>query len=124
MIVEFLTNAYSKLDGELSCSVFDHIPQDEQFPYLYYADAEARPDDTHGSEDEIVRWTCHLYSQGNGTEESWNLIEELDAIVRTPAFAYAGLTNIDRVLREVVPDGDGKTYHGIAEYRVRLEKQT
>ena len=103
--------------------IYDYIPPDTQYPYIFYGDMEVEPDDTDDTEDNLVQWTLHIYSQYNGNKECYDIVDVLDNIVRRAGFESDGLVNIDRTFRDVVPDGDGKTRHGIARYRVRIEKE-
>ena len=115
--------ASSELADIVGDRIYDHIPPNTVYPYIADVDHEAEPDDTDVSEDNIIDWTLHVYSQYDGTKECYEIIGLIDDILRNPDFECEGLTNIDRSFRAVVPDGDGKTRHGIVRYRVRMEKE-
>lgn len=129
VLVRLSTDGYTALrdsealQGKVSDRIYDDVPPNTQYPYVFFGDMEVEPDDTDDSEDNLIQWTLHVYSQYEGNKECYEIVDILDDIVRRSGFESEGLVNIERTFRDTVPDGDGKTRHGIARYRVRIEKE-
>lgn len=115
---------YSALSGNLTASVYDHVPQDTAFPYVTIGEdivSEWDTDDSEGFESLI---TIHQWSRYRGKKEVKTLQREIYDLLHKQDINPSGQSGINLMFEsaEVTLDPDGLTYHGIMDFRYITEK--
>lgn len=124
-----LINADSELQG-LCTGVFDHVPQDQAYPYIVIGDATEKNFDVLGSgsnahaSDTTV--TIHIYSQNAGYKEGLAIKRRLYELLHRNQSSLnpSGFTvsmcffDFGATLRE----SDGITRHIVNRYRIIVEE--
>lgn len=112
---------YEVLDATLTdIPVFDHVPQDQAFPYVVIGEGDAGEFDTDTEVGQEHRPLIHIYDRHRGKK----IVKETQQAIRnaldnqpldlTPD---ANLVFIYYEFSEVYLDPDGLTYHGVIRFR-------
>lgn len=103
----------------------DGLPLDG-FPYILIGDDTAISWDTDTSLGASATITLHVWSRYAGKKEAKTILGQIYTALHRGAanLSASGYAFIDCLLEfsEVVDEIDGKTRHGIARYRVYMEK--
>lgn len=102
--------------------IFDDIPEDAEFPYLVIGDAQVVGDDDDCADASILTVQIHTWSRDPG----WPQTNEMLAAVRGAMkadFTIAGFDVVDQTFEQTqrLRDPDGKTRHGVFEYRFLIQ---
>jgi hypothetical protein len=105
----------------VSDRVFDHVPQEESFPYVAMGeliDTEFNNDDAEQMSS--ISITIHSYSREWGRKETHNIQERITAVLHRAALSETGFNfvTIDRTQSSSFVDVDGITRHGIVEFNI------
>lgn len=124
---------YTRLNAELSCSVYDDVPDspvgapEANFPYAVIGEYAATPWDTDDTLGNTMLITVHVYSRYSGNKQVKELMQEVyNALNRQHAnLSAAGYRFVDCLFSSsnIVPLGDGKTRQGICRYIITIEKE-
>lgn len=103
--------------------IFDHVPQESDFPYVAIGAFELSPFDTKTEEAGLLTFTIHSWSRYRGMRE---LREIMGAIVENLDDSALAVTGFDLItLRFLVGntllDPDGLTRQGIQKFRALLQ---
>ena len=100
--------------------VYDHVPQDANFPYVVIGEGDAREFDTTtelGQEHQVI---IHVFSQGRGKKEAKGIQKQIYDALHYQSLSLssgAALVHILFDLSGVTLDPDGLTYHGVSQFR-------
>jgi len=119
---------YSTLTGDaalmsLVTGVFDNVDQDyNDFPYITIGEnveGDFSTDTTLGSENALV---LHVWDRQNGRKRVLEIMEQIYQVLNRNKISVTGYHTIDLqfVNSQTVIDTDGLTYHGLAEYLIRI----
>lgn len=116
---------YSALNGNITASVFDHVPEDSPFPYVVIGEDLASEHDTDTEQGYETVLTFHIWSRYRGKLEVKRIDKEIYNILHRADLTIVGQYTINLMWEssEIILDSDGLTYHGITEYRL-LSEQT
>lgn len=121
---------YSKLTGDATLmaavsGVFDAVEQDyDQFPYVTIGEdtaAEWDGDDFVGSEATVV---IHVWSREEGRKECKIIQGYVEDALHRQTLSISGYNSVDcvREFAETLLDPDGRTRHGIQQFRVTFTR--
>lgn len=134
--VELQTAIHSRLTGyaaltnllatapDGSAAIYDHVPQETDFPYVSIGDTTSIEWDTDtslGSEDTV---TIHVWSRYRGRKETKEIQLELYNALHRHNLTISGATTVtcDWEFAESEVDTDGLTRHGITRFRLLIEQ--
>lgn len=103
--------------------VYDDVPQATPFPYVTFAQSQAR-DWSTGTEDGAEHiLTLHVWSRAKGRKETHEIMDAVRAALHDQPLGLTAhrLVNIRHEFSEARRDPDGETYHGIVRYRAVTE---
>jgi hypothetical protein len=121
---------YSRLSGDATLlatatgGVHDDVFDATSFPYVQIGDTIETPWDAFGNQGRTNLVTIHTWSQYQGAKESWTMISRIIALLDRYALSVSGVT-LTRCVHErsmVLRDPDGKTRHGVVEFRVEVSE--
>ena len=72
--------------------VFDHVPQDSQFPYLVIGEDATGPFDTKTEDGMEHRFTVHAWSRYRGLKETKQLMAAVTAVLEAQNLSIPGHT--------------------------------
>lgn len=106
-------------------AVYDHVPQDAEFPYIRIGEDTAIDFDTDSSVGTEHTIHIHVWSRYRGKQE----VKEIQQAVYDALQRHAlplpdlNLVSIDFEFSETVLDADGLTRHGVQRFRVLIDKE-
>lgn len=116
------TAVYTALVTALSpAKVYDHVPQNKEFPYCAIGDSDAREfdTDTELGQDHVV--TLHYFDRsGKGKRAVQDAQRKIYDALHDQTLALAAGAALVLLLQDfatVTLDPDGKTYHGVSQFR-------
>lgn len=113
------------LNAALDCPVFDDVPAGTAMPYVVIGDDTQLPDDTKTSLGFDMTVTLHVWSDAtDGRREAKQLLGEIYDELHDADLTVTGFDAVycSFEFSETVPDIDDKITHGLARYRVVLDK--
>ena len=120
---------YLKLNGDATLSalitgVFDHVPQNQAFPYVVLGEDTLKDWSTFGTLGQEPTVTLHVWSRSRGKREAQDILSRIDTLLHRASLTVTGqnVTGIEREFEQTLRDGDGVTYHGVQRYRVLLHE--
>jgi len=125
------TIIFGLLDGNISCGVYDDVPQlpegmpSDDFPYCVIGDDSGEAWDTDDVTGAQVTVNVHYWSRYSGMKEVKGLMKEgFDLINRATPTPPSGFRLVDCLYEfsDVELDPDGRTRHGIQRYRLTLQE--
>lgn len=114
---------YAKLAAALSpIKVYDEPPSGAVFPYLTIGDDTIASDFDKVSDGHSVTVTLHAWSRDGGRRKSKEMLATAYAALHDQPLAVSGhgVTFVYFSFAESFQDADGKTWHGVARYRINL----
>lgn len=127
-IVELLRNdaGVAALTG---ARVYDEVPQDLKgikFPFQAWGDDDAEANDDKSGDGFDVRFRLHTWSRYAGKAETKRIhLATWSALHHKPGRLHVSgwqVVELDFLRDNIVLDADGRTRHGVAEYRALLHK--
>lgn len=114
---------YSALSGNISATVFDHVPEDSAFPYVVIGEDLASEWDTDTEQGFETVLTLHYWSRYRGKKEIKELMGEVYDLLHRTDLSITGQYTVNLMWEssEIILDADGLTYHGIGDYRLISE---
>lgn len=107
----------------LVTGVFDHVPNDQAFPYIQLGDPNMLPFDTKTSSGEEIAFVIHAWSQYPGKKEAYDILNAcLKSITLSPLSIEGGfsIVRVERQQIQVFDDIDGRNKHGVLRLRFYL----
>jgi hypothetical protein len=103
--------------------IFDHVPEQSDFPYVAIGDMELSPFDTKTEEAGVLTCTIHSWSRYRGMREVREImaaiVENLDD--STPAVAGFDLISLRFLVSDTLLDPVGLTRHGVQKFRALIQ---
>ncbi|MFD2704083.1 DUF3168 domain-containing protein [Salibacterium lacus] len=118
------TRLYNDI-SEMVTGVYDNPPGGVEFPYVNYGAPTSTPFDTKLSHGAEITFQIDIWSQ-NGTKECSVIMGAIEeALENEPLPMGDGFSMAMKRLEyaEILDDQDGKTKHGVLQYRVIIEKE-
>jgi hypothetical protein len=114
-----LAATYGKLNVALPNQVFDHVPQQQPYPYVNIGDLTGVEYDTDDKDGGEITITVHTWSRARGMKELAELMDAVYAALHNQSFAVAGevvvLCYFEFV--QTMTEPDGLTRHGVQRFR-------
>jgi len=107
----------------LVSGVYDHVPQEEVFPYVKIGELVETEQNTDDAEQNAaVSLTIHCYSRHQGRKEVHAIQLEINRALHRAPLAQAGFKflTIDHVQSQSFTDADGLTRHGVSEFNILI----
>lgn len=121
---------FTRLNGQVGATVYDEVPSlpsgmpAANFPYVVIGDDTARAWDTDDKTGADVTVTLHVWSRASGFKEVKTILGAIYDRLNRAQLTITGYNVIDCIweFSDTMRDPDGQTRHGIARYRIRLQK--
>lgn len=99
--------------------VFDHVPENTEFPYVTVGEATAVDGSTMAKDGQRHTITLHVWSRARGRKETKQVLAAIHDVLHKGALTIAGHVHAGTVFEftDTFLDPDGLTYHGVARYR-------
>lgn len=110
----------------LISNVFDEVPQGyNQFPYVVIGEDVHAAWDTDTTSGSDVAITIHVWSRKRGRAETKRVQAQIYNALHRQDFSITGyrLIACDFVSSETFLDDDGKTRHGVQQFRILIDQQ-
>ncbi len=111
---------------------FDHVPERTPRTYIEYRQGQVQEWDTSPADDESVSGdgkehtvSFNVWSDYEGVKELRKILRRIyDLLQNNTGMSLTGhkLVNLRFLFEDVVPEPDGQSYHGIAQYRAITEE--
>lgn len=120
------TAIYTRLDENITQSVYDHVPQGAAFPYVVIGEDTATDWSTKQKHGELVSATIHIWSQYRGMSEVKSIASAIQSALVTPLSLTDNWQAVDCTLDlfRTIQDPDGKTRHGVLRFQFQLYKKS
>lgn len=101
-------------------SVYDHVPQDSDFPYLVIGDDTGLQWDTGTSKGTEATLTIHAWSRELGRREVKQIMNHVYDVLHLATLSIVGLESVlcHWEFAETFLDPDGITRHGVSRFRI------
>lgn len=115
---------YNRLNGILSCPLYDAVPQSESFPYATLGEFTGLDWSTKIEPGQEVTITLHVWSRKAGMKETQTIMDE---IIQAMSEEKLIVTNFNVVLllldmSTTLRDPDGITRHGVVRFRAKIQE--
>lgn len=125
------TMIFSALDGNITASVFDHVPAlpeglpRDQFPFAVVSEFESAAWDTDDTRGEQGDLTIHIWSTYRGSIEVKNIMAEIYDILNRGTLTGVGVRVVDCLFSgaTVFVEPDGITRHGVCRFTLTAEQE-
>lgn len=117
---------FQRLSSDVTLSgvvtgVFDHVPENQPYPYVVIGEPNELPFDTKTSFGEEISLVIHVWSNYPGKKEAYNI---LGACQRALAYKLSlegfRLLKVDRAGKQVFDDIDPAIKHGVLRMRYTI----
>lgn len=113
---------YAKVSA-IGWPVYDHVPQETEFPYIVIGDDTSTPWDTDDSIGSETTCTIHVWSRHRGRKEVKEIMRTVyEALHRQEVSIIGGaLVECQAEFQESFMDPDGLTRHGVIRFRLTVD---
>ncbi|WP_158738627.1 DUF3168 domain-containing protein [Alteribacillus sp. YIM 98480] len=111
--------------SEMVTGVHDDPPDGAEFPYVSYGPPTSVPFDTKLSDGADTTFQIDIWSQ-NGTAETSDIMNAIQESLQSEPLPMSGGFSMymNRLeYADIIDDQDGKTKHGVLQYRIIIEKE-
>ena len=124
-----IQTVYSALIGNstlmalVNDSIFDHVPDKNPYPFIAIGELIQTEDNTGSPEQGVIAsLTLHTYSRYDGRDETHEIQEEINRTLHRADLISSGVDfiSIDHAQSQSFVDADGKTRHGIMEFKILI----
>lgn len=114
---------YSRLSAQLSVSVFDDVPEGQDYPYVVIGDEASGQADSLGVNRSRRVETISVFSNYEGKKEVKEILQDIYGALHRyrPALSEGKLIDLQVTGTRVTLDADGRTYMGTATVRALTE---
>ena len=115
---------YAALNGNLSYSVYDNVPEGAEYPYFTIGESVAVEFDTDNTVGQIASFTINCWSREYGRKQVKEMIGEVYDLLHLSRFTDTTykFTECYYVQSTTYKDADGKTYNGVIEFKLHIEE--
>ncbi len=116
---------FTQLNGVISCAVYDSPAKKPAYPYAVIGDDSFIEFDTGDTVGREVISTIHIFDNYDGKKRIKEIFGEIDAALNRANFAVSGKDLINCVFEgsDIFLDADGKTFHGIINFKILLDEE-
>ena len=126
-----LREVYEKLTADsalvslVNDAVFDDVPQTQDYPFIAIGELvenEFNNDDPEQMNEASL--TIHTFSRENGRKEVNEIQERITQLLHRASISASGFNfiSIDHEQSQSFTDADGKTRHGVAEFKILISE--
>jgi len=114
---------YERLSANLSCSVYDEVPENAVFPYVTLGEDTESAENTLNRIGRNVTMTLHVWSQAPGFKEAKHIAHDIIELLEHQPLALNGFANtaVNYEVSSYLHDGDGFTRHGVLRFRFLVQ---
>lgn len=122
--LEVQTAVLTQLIAQLTCPIYDHVPEDTNFPYVTIGQDTQDDWSGEGFEGETHTLTIHIWSQYRGRKEAKDLMKEIKDALHEQSLTLTGhsLVLLRWEFADTVLEEDGRTYHGTQRFRALTQE--
>lgn len=121
---------FSHLNGNIGATVYDDVPDLPSgmplanFPYVVIGDDTSTAWDTDDRTGANVTVTLHVWSRASGFKETKAILAAIYERLNRAQLTADGFNIIDCLweFSDAMRDPDGQTRHGVARYRITMQK--
>ncbi len=116
--------ADATLTAIVGTRVFDHTPQDTDFPYVVMGESSGSEFDTKSEEGMEQTIMIHSWSRYRGLKETKDIIAAIIDVLDKAALLVSGHTLVDLRFEfsDTIPQDDGFTRHGVMRFKAKTTK--
>lgn len=125
---ELLTGLYATLNGDISASVYDDVPERFTKPYVTMGELVSIPDNWHGGFGWDILSTIHVWTKARGFKSALNVANEIIALLdhQIPAITLPGswyIVSIRFVQLSTLRDPDPEIRHVPVQFRIVIHQE-
>lgn len=130
LLLNLQKGLFAELSGDATLSaavtgIFDHVPQEQTFPYVLIGEAVAEDFDDDSTEGFDVECTIHVWTRSyRGRAEAKEAQALIHGLLHRKPVAVTGADTVETIViaTETFRDPDGLTTHGVQRVRVILSE--
>ena len=117
---------WDRLKSALTCPVYDDFPEQENFPYVITGELRGSDWSAKGEPGQEDTASIHVWSRYPGKKECLEIMDQIiQALSPSRPLELEGgfriiVDHIDT--SEIIVDMDGKTRHGIVQWKFKIEE--
>lgn len=125
---ELQQEMYNALNGEISASVYDNVPENVSKPWVTIGEATGVPDNWHGGFGWDVLATVHVWTKSRGFKTALDIAAEIVAILdhKLDALDFSSswyVVSIRLVQVQTMRDPDPEIRHVPVQFRVVIHQE-
>jgi len=109
----------SAVTSDLSCGVFDDVPQSASYPYIALGEETAVDFSVKDIQGGDFTVNIHVWSQYKGSKETKQIMDKIHDLLHNINLTVTGfnLINLRFEFSDIMRDPDGITRHGVMRFR-------
>lgn len=109
----------SAVTSDLSCGVFDDVPQNASYPYIALGEETAVDFSVKDIQGGDFTVNIHVWSQYKGSKETKQIMDKIHDLLHNINLSVTGfnLINLRFEFSDIMRDPDGITRHGVMRFR-------
>ena len=109
----------SAVTSDLSCGVFDDVPQNASYPYIALGEETAVDFSVKDIQGGDFTVNIHVWSQYKGSKETKQIMDKIHDLLHNINLTVTGfnLINLRFEFSDIMRDPDGITRHGVMRFR-------
>ena len=109
----------SAVTSDLSCGVFDDVPQNASYPYIALGEETAVDFSVKDIQGGDLSVNIHVWSQYKGSKETKQIMDKIHDLLHNINLSVTGfnLINLRFEFSDIMRDPDGITRHGVMRFR-------
>ena len=109
----------SAVTSDLSCGVFDDVPQNATYPYIALGEETVIDYSTKDIDGNESTLNIHVWSQYKGSKETKQIMDKIHDLLHNSNLTVVGhnLINLRFEYSDIMRDPDGITRHGVMRFR-------
>ncbi len=109
----------SAVTSNLSCGVFDDVPQSASYPYIVLGEETAVDFSVKDIQGGDFTVNIHVWSQYKGSKETKQIMDKIHDLLHNINLTVTGfnLINLRFEFSDIMRDPDGITRHGVMRFR-------
>tara|TARA_Y100000114_G_scaffold156999_1_gene186499 strand:- start:4719 stop:5120 length:402 start_codon:yes stop_codon:yes gene_type:complete len=109
----------SAVTSDLSCGVFDDVPQSASYPYIVLGEETAVDFSVKDIQGGDFTVNIHVWSQYKGSKETKQIMDKIHDLLHNINLTVTGfnLINLRFEFSDIMRDPDGITRHGVMRFR-------
>ena len=115
----FSAHNVSAVTSDLSCGVFDDVPQNASYPYIALGEETAVDFSVKDIQGGDLTVNIHVWSQYKGSKETKQIMDKIHDLLHNINLSVTGfnLINLRFEFSDIMRDPDGITRHRVMRFR-------